>query len=201
MGLLSLVPILGWVAATGWMLATLDGLRAGRHELPPVGLHLRRGWRLVVVLLLYAVPILVVTVVLVVPGFLLASAYHDTALAVPGIFLVLAGCAFGVLAIIALTTVLLPEIVVATDHGGLRSGLRFAVVVSNVRAHLNASVTAALLLVVIYALGSVGALLCVVGMVLTTGYTFPVLAGVLRGYERDVYSSGELRQDQGGTTS
>src|SRR5256885_8957470 len=37
MGLIGLIPIVGGLQLTGWMLAMLDNLRAGRQEIPPAG--------------------------------------------------------------------------------------------------------------------------------------------------------------------
>jgi hypothetical protein len=189
MGLVSLVPVLGWIAAYGWMLATLDYLRAGRRELPPAGFYMRRGWRLFLVLALYGVAIGLLADLLTVPGFLIASAFHDTAPALLGVFLVVAGCALGVLALVAVTTVLLPAIALATDGGGIRAGLSLFQVTRSVRRHPQAAVVAALLLVVAYAIGGAGSLLCGIGVVLTTGYSLPVMAGVLRDYENEVEAS------------
>ena len=186
MGLLSLVPILGWIAATGWMLATLDNLRSGRQELPPAGLYLARGWRLSLVLLIYALLIGVVADVLALPGFMVASALHDTLGALVGIFLVIAGCALAVLAVVAVSTLLLPAIVVRTDSGGLRAALALPAVAGAVRSRPQPAIVAALLLVVVYALQSAGSLLCCIGLVLSVGYSLPVMAAVLDRYERAV---------------
>src|SRR2546430_4396845 len=47
MGLIGLIPIVGGLQLTGWMLAMLDNLRAGRQEIPPAGLrYATRGVRL-----------------------------------------------------------------------------------------------------------------------------------------------------------
>src|SRR5437763_16046737 len=37
MGLIGLIPIVGGLQLTGWMLAMLDNLRAGRQKIPPAG--------------------------------------------------------------------------------------------------------------------------------------------------------------------
>jgi Protein of unknown function (DUF4013) len=186
MGLLSLVPVLGWIAAAGWTLANLDNLRAGRRELAPLGLHLARGWRLVVVLFVYALLIGLVADVLAVPGLLIASALHDTGGALLGVFLVIVGSVFAVLALVAVSTLLLPPIVAATESGGLRSGLAPARIIRAVHAHPQAAILAGLLLLVVYALQSAGGLVCGVGFVLTLGYSLPVMAAVLNRYEREI---------------
>jgi hypothetical protein len=185
MGLLSFVPVLGWIAAYGWMLATLDRLRSDRRELAPVGLYLGRGWRLFLVLALYSALVAAVAGLVSLVGYLVASAFRETALALLGVLLVLAGMSLGVLGILVVTAVGLPAVVVALERGGIGAALRVSALARNVRARRQASIIAALLLLVAYALGSVGTVLCGVGVVLTTGYSLPVMAAVLRGYERD----------------
>src|SRR2546430_16974612 len=46
MGLIGLIPIVGGLQLTGWMLAMLDNLRAGRQGIPPAGFRYatRRVW-------------------------------------------------------------------------------------------------------------------------------------------------------------
>ena len=48
-GLITLIPIVGWIATTGWLVLTIDNYRTGRRELPPYGFHLERGIVLFVV--------------------------------------------------------------------------------------------------------------------------------------------------------
>lgn len=185
MGLLSLVPVVGWIAATGWMLATLDNLRAGRRQLPRPGLYLGRGWRLSTVLGVYSVLAVTAAIVPALPGFLIARAFHDTVLALVGVLLVLIGTALGVACLLLLSTLLLPAVVRAADRG-LGAGLRLRGVLREVGANRQPSIAAGLLLLVAYALGSAGVLLCGVGAIVTTGYSLPVMAAVLGGYEREL---------------
>src|SRR2546429_7077844 len=56
-GLIFIIPIVGWIALTGWLVLTIDNYRAGRRELPPAGFHLERGIPLFVVLLVYGIVI------------------------------------------------------------------------------------------------------------------------------------------------
>jgi len=125
---------------------------------------------------------------LAVPGYLIAGALHDTLGGLVGVFLVILGSALAVLALVAVSTFLLPAIVAATDRGGLRSGLSVTRVARELRARPQPAIVAGLLLVVAYALQSAGSLLCGIGLVLTLGYSLPVMAAVLNRYEREVGS-------------
>src|SRR5260370_11393218 len=72
-GLILLIPIVGLINGLGWMLATMDGLRAGGERLAPANLrHIGRGIRLFVVQLVYAVVIAAIAAVAYLPGLLLA---------------------------------------------------------------------------------------------------------------------------------
>ena len=36
-GLITIIPIVGWIATVGWLMLNYDNLRAGRQELAPAG--------------------------------------------------------------------------------------------------------------------------------------------------------------------
>src|SRR5256886_11540677 len=67
-GLIFIIPIVGWIALTGWLVLTIDNYRAGRRELPPAGFHLERGIALFVVLLVYGIVIAIPITVLYTVG-------------------------------------------------------------------------------------------------------------------------------------
>ncbi|TMC81710.1 MAG: DUF4013 domain-containing protein, partial [Chloroflexi bacterium] len=81
MGLIQLIPIVGGINGLGWMLATLDRLRAGDEKLPPANFdYLLRGVHLFVVYLVYYLGLAVIGAVLYVPAVvLLAQQGHDSA--------------------------------------------------------------------------------------------------------------------------
>src|SRR5436309_7883158 len=54
-GLITIIPIVGWIATAGWLVMTIDNYRAGRRELPPAGFHLERGIALFIVYLVYGI--------------------------------------------------------------------------------------------------------------------------------------------------
>src|SRR4029077_21118784 len=79
MGLILIVPIVGPINGLGWMLAALDRLRAGEERLPPANFdHLRRGFGLFVVYLVYYLVVALLASVIYVPSVLiLATQGHD----------------------------------------------------------------------------------------------------------------------------
>src|SRR5438128_12675537 len=85
-GLILLIPIVGAINAIGWMLATIDRLRAGEERLPPANFsYLGRGFELFVVFLVYGLGVLIVAAVFFVPALILlitqSSAPGHTSLA------------------------------------------------------------------------------------------------------------------------
>src|SRR5215469_8656937 len=66
--LILIIPIVGQIAVLGWMLVTIDNLRAGRQELAPAGFHLGRGIALFGVQLIYGIGIFIVPGILQVIG-------------------------------------------------------------------------------------------------------------------------------------
>src|SRR5712692_7411586 len=80
MGLILLIPIVGGIDGLGWMLVTLDRLRAGEEKLPPANFdYLGRGAPLFVVFLVYYLGLALIGAALYVPAFLiLGQQSHDS---------------------------------------------------------------------------------------------------------------------------
>ena len=73
-GLILVIPIAGAINGIGWMLATLDRLRAGEQTLAPANLsYIGRGLRVFVVNLLYGLAVVLVAAAIYVPALLIAS--------------------------------------------------------------------------------------------------------------------------------
>src|SRR5438477_240390 len=68
-----LIPIVGAINGLGWMLATLDRLRAGEERMAPANLgYIARGAQLFVVQLAYGLAVAAVALVIYLPAVLLA---------------------------------------------------------------------------------------------------------------------------------
>src|SRR5258708_14608285 len=73
-GLILLIPIVGSINGLGWMLASLDRLRAGEETLAPANLrYIGRGFRLFVVDLAYVLVVGGIAAPVSVPAFVVAS--------------------------------------------------------------------------------------------------------------------------------
>jgi Protein of unknown function (DUF4013) len=187
-GLILFIPIVGLIVVLGWMLATLDNLRAGRQLLPPAGFsYIGRGVNLFVVYLVYGIGLAVVFGVVFGVGLAL-SVTGNTGLGVMGGLLVLG--AYGLILVGGLVLAMFgPAIIVATERGGIGGGLDVPAVIRFVSADFEMSLRVGLFALVSYVIGGIGAIACGIGQNFTTPYGYAVLAGVVHYYERNAGAS------------
>jgi hypothetical protein len=182
-----LIPIAGAINAVGWMLASLDLLRAGEERLAPANLgYLGRGIRLFAVNIVYSLAIGLVVAVIYIPGVLIASRESHGA-ASPGLIslaIALSLLAFSIATLGSLVVnFLTPSIVLATDRGGLAGGLRIGSVLRHARANLANTLIAGLMLIAAGFVGSLGLIACGIGVLFTTAYALAMQAWVVRSFE------------------
>jgi hypothetical protein len=189
MGLISLIPILGHMALFGWMLAALDNLRAGRQELPPAGFdHLARGATLWLVLVIWSLVVTLVLGSLFLLGTVLASIGSNQESVVASAFgvLVLLLALLVAIAFLVLSYSLQVPIMLATDRAGLAGGLGLAGIIRTALAHPGETIVAGLMVLVADLIGSLGFILCFVGVIFTSAYPYAAKAGILSHYERAI---------------
>jgi hypothetical protein len=182
-----LIPVVGAINAIGWMLASLDLLRAGDERLAPAHLgYLGRGIRLFAVNLVYSLAIGLVVAVIYVPALLMASRESQGAASAG---LISAAIALSLLAFSIATlgslvlNFLTPSIVLATDRGGIAGGLSVGSVLRHARANLADTLIAGLMLIAAGFIGSVGLIACGIGVLFTTAYALAMQAWVVRSFE------------------
>jgi MFS family permease len=200
MGLILLIPIVGWIIGTGWMLASLARLREGDEELPPANFdYLWKGFQLFLVGLVYSLALTAVAMVLFLPGLVLLSTQSgssgNTVLALAGLLLMLV--AFGITVILFLLWYLVyPAIVLATDLGGIAGGFDVAAIARRVRTTPTNALIAGLMLLAAGFIGSLGTYACVVGIVFTIPYSLAMQAWIVRSYEVGSNPQEELNVGQ-----
>jgi hypothetical protein len=182
-----LIPIVGAINAIGWMLASLDLLRAGEERLAPAHLgYLGRGIRLFAVNLVYSLVVALVVGVIYLPAVVIASREsHGAAsagLISAAIALSLLAFSIATLGSLALNF-LTPSIVLATDRGGIAGGLAAGSVLRQARANLANTLIAGLMLIAAGFIGSLGLIACGVGVLFTTAYALAMQAWVVRSFE------------------
>ena len=187
MGVILLIPIVGSINALGWMLATLDRLRAGEERLPPANFdYLGRGFRLFVVNVVYYLVLLLIAAVVYLPAVLILDAEGRSS---PNAALVAVGTSlslltFGILSLGSLVlTFATPPIVREFTRGGIRGGLRVAAVARAMRKSPVNTVIAGLMLVAVQFIAGLGFFVCIVGVFFTGALAMAMEAWIIRSFE------------------
>jgi hypothetical protein len=183
-----LIPIVGSINGLGWMLASLDRLRAGDETLAPANLsYLGRGIRLFAVQLIYGLAIAVIALVIFIPAIVISAQQSEgsanTAVIGAAIFLNLLGFSAITLLTLALTFAM-PAIVLATDSGGISGGIQVGAVLRRSRANLSHTLIAGLMLIAASFVGSLGSIACGIGVLVTTAYALAMQAWIIRSFEK-----------------
>ena len=185
--LITLIPIVGTINGIGWMLATLDRLRAGDEKLAPANFsYLGRGIRLFVVELVYALVVALIGLILYIPGVAIAAheghGNGNGGLIAVAVLLNLA--AFGLISIGSLAyTFLLPAIVLATDRGGIGAGLNVTEVFKRSRVNPINTLIAGLMLLAASFIGGLGVIACGIGAFYTAAFALAMQAWIIRSFE------------------
>ena len=186
-GLILLIPIVGSINSLGWMLASLDRLRAGDEKLAPANLrYIGRGFPLFVVELVYVLVIAAIAAAVYVPALIVAANQSHVSAnpALISLAIALSLLAFSVLTLGSLAlNFVLPSIVLATDRGGIGAGLRAGAVLRHVRANIANTLIAGLMLIAAGFIGSLGLVACGIGVLFTTAYALAMQAWVVRSFE------------------
>lgn len=187
--LILIIPIVGWIAAAGWLMMAFENARAGRNELPPAGFHLERGIALFVVYVVYAI-------VLNIPAWILdgIGAASNAALRnaanngyqynfYTGSPLSGLGSLWSFLAGLFLDF-LIPSLIVMTFHSGFGGGFDVARVWRYATTNVTNSVIGGLVIFVAGLIAGLGIILCCIGLFFTAIYALSIQAGVAAWYER-----------------
>ena len=187
--LILLIPIVGAINGLGWMLASIDRLRAGETKLAPANLgYIVRGFPLFVANLVYELAIVLVAAAIYIPAVLMASneSHGSANPAVISGAIILSLLAFSIVTLGSLAlNFAMPSIVLATDTGGISGGLNLAAVLRRVRANLSNTLIAGLMLIAAGFVGSLGIIACAIGILFTTAYALAIQAWVVRSFEVD----------------
>jgi Protein of unknown function (DUF4013) len=185
--LILLIPIVGAINGIGWMLASIDRLRAGDTRLAPANLsYIARGFGLFVVNLVYGLAIALVAAVIYIPAVVVASnqSHGSANPTLISLAIILSLLAFSVATLGSLAlNFALPSIVLATDRGGITGGLHVGAVVRLARANLSNTLIAGLMLIAAGFVGSLGIIACGIGVLYTTAYALAIQAWVVRSFE------------------
>ena len=182
-GLIAIIPIVGWIAMTGWLMMAFENARSGKNELPPAGFHLERGIAIFGVFLIYGV-------VLSIPAFILFGA--AVAIAIAGGHsqsAFSAGSPLTSLAYLLSTAAslffrfLCPSLIVNTYHGGFSGGMDVMRVWRLAVANVGNSVIAGLVILVASFIGGIG-FACCIGFIFTIPYENVITAAAAAWFEK-----------------
>ena len=186
--LILIIPVVGWIAAVGWLMMAFENARAGRNELPPAGFHLARGIALFGVYLIYAI-------VLNIPAWILDGVGAATSTAIRNASnnnfntyyssspLSGLGSFWSFLASLLLDF-LMPSLIVMTFHGGFGGGLDVGRVWRYATSNMSNSVIGGLVIFVAGIIGGLGLIACCIGIFFTIIYATSIQAGVAAWFER-----------------
>ena len=182
-----IIPIVGSMAALGWLVGSLRNLRRGDERLAAAGFdNLGVGARLFVVFLVYSFAIYVAGMIAFVPGLALSAAASGNngpaVLIIPALLLYVLGYGVWTLGFLALNF-LTPAIVIATEEGGIGAGFNVARVFKRVRLNPTNTLIAGLMLIAAGIIGSLGIVACFIGVLATLAYSFAIQAWIIRSYE------------------
>ena len=193
MGLIGLIPIVGALQQLGWMLASLDNLRAGRNEVPPAGFrYATRGVWLFLAALIYGFVIVFVIygslalLIVAIAGLSHTQPQSDSSSTnqVSLLFFPLVFAYLGLVVLVSLALwIFVPLVIEFTDRKGLVGAFDIAGFFRAISASPKETLAAAGLTLVANFISGLGGYLCYVGLIFTVPYAFTVVAGVLRWYE------------------
>ena len=178
-GLILIIPIVGWIATTGWLMLAFENARSGRDELPPAGFHLARGIGFFGVYVIYAI-------VLDIPAFVLNGVGAHTVTTQSG-FTYSTGSPLGSLWSFAAQLFLYfltPTLIVMVYHHGFGGGFDIANIWKYATGNVTNSVIGGLVIFVSAFIGALGLIACCIGVFFTLVYAISIEAGVAAWFER-----------------
>jgi len=182
-GLITLIPIVGWIATFGWFMMIIDNYRAGRRELPPAGFHLERGIAIFLAFLVYGIVLGIPAIILYAIGGATAAANNgNNAAAAAGSGLFSLAGLIGFVAGLFLRF-LIPSLIVNTYHGGLAGAFDLEKVWRGATLNVTNSVLAGLIILVASFIGGIG-FLCCIGFIFTIPYENTINAGAAAWFEK-----------------
>jgi hypothetical protein len=179
-GLIAIIPIIGWIAMTGWLMMAFENARSGRNELPPAGFHLERGIAIFLVFLIYGFVLYIPALILFAAGGIASSGSSNffnqgSPLTSLGYLLNLAASLF--------LRFLVPSLIVHTYHGGFAGGMDVQRVWRLATVNVNNSIVAGLIVFVASIIGGLG-FVCCIGFIFTIPYENTITAGAVAWFER-----------------
>ena len=178
-GLITIIPIAGWIATAGWLMLAFENARSGRNELPAAGFHLGRGIGIFGVYFIYAL-------VLGIPGIIFNNIGAHTVSTTQG-FSYTTGSPLGTLWSLVsglFLDFLAPTLIIMVYHHGFRGGFDFANIWKYATSNVTNSIVAGLIIFVGGIIAAAGIIACCIGVFFTIVYSASISAAVAAWFER-----------------
>jgi uncharacterized protein DUF4013 len=179
-GLIVIIPVIGWIAMTGWLMLAFENARAGKNELPPAGFHLGRGIGIFLIFFIYGFVLNIPASVLYIAGSIAAG--HSNSPANFGSPLIALALLWNFAASLFLRF-LIPSLIVNTYHRGFAGGMDIQRVWRLATFNVSNSVIAGLIIFVASVIGGFG-LVCCIGIIFTIPYENTINAGAAAWFEK-----------------
>ena len=182
-GLVMLIPLIGQLIVGGWSLEVTRRVIQREPEALPdwsaFGDHLVRGLKMFVIGLVYALPIILLSVCANLPVMFLGNGNDETVGTIVGLLSACIGCLLAIYGI-ALWFMIPAALANFVVSGEIGAAFRFSEVIALVRAAPSAYLLALLGGIVAGLIAGLGVILCVIGVIFTMAYAY-VIQGHLWG--------------------
>jgi Protein of unknown function (DUF4013) len=184
-GLILIIPIVGWIAAIGWLMLAFENARSGRDELPAAGFHLGRGIGLFGVVIIYSIVIDIPAWILDFSGAHFAQVCYGDTCSQQFVQGPLSG--FGNLwSFLAQLVIyfITPALIVTVYHRGFGGAFNVGAVWQLATSKASNSVIGGLVIFVAGIIGALGIIACCIGVFFTIIYSLSIEAAVAAWFER-----------------
>ena len=182
-GLVMLIPLIGQLTVSGWSLEVTRRVIQREPETLPdwgaFGEYLVRGLKMFVIGLVYALPIILLSICANLPVMFLGNGNDETVGSIIGLLSACIGCLSAIYGI-ALWFVIPAALANFVVTGEIGAAFRFSEVIALVRAAPSAYLLALLGGIVAGLIAGLGVILCVIGVIFTMAYAY-VIQGHLWG--------------------
>jgi hypothetical protein len=177
--LITIIPIVGWIATAGWLMLAFDAARSGRNELPQAGFHLGRGIGIFGVIVIYGIVLNIPTAVLNGIGShtveLSNGVTYNAGSPLGNLWQLLASLFLDFLT---------PTLIVMVYHHGFGGGFDLGNVWKYATSNVQNSVIGGLVIFVSGFIAAIGFIGCCIGVFATIVYAASIQAGVAAWFEK-----------------
>ena len=179
-GLIALIPIVGWIYITGWMIEIIRRVNAGRTDILPAT-HFQEflslGFKCVIVCLVYSIPVIILSSFSLFFGHLLENTSSDFLT----VFSASASCLFGLInfvVAIVISLVCFPAMIRLAETDSISESLKFGEIFTITKNNIKLFLMLFLIDIVASIIACLGMVVCFVGVIFTLPYAMAIVGHV-----------------------